>query len=331
MLPEEARRGALAGAFMAAELIQCVPNFSEGRDPSVIAAIVRAVRGTPGVAVVDHSADPDHNRMVVTYLGDAEGVAQASLAAARVAVERIDLTKHAGCHPRLGALDVLPFVPVGATSTETCIHVAREVGATLANKLGLPVFLYEDAATRPERRNLALVRGSGFDVMRHQPLIAERQPDFGPDAVHPTAGAVAVGARGPLLAYNVNLHTSDLTIAQAIARRVRERDGGLLGVKALGMRLETQGRVQVSLNITKPGAVPLYRVFELIKLEAARYGVSVSGSELIGAIRLEELLELARYYLGLHAVNTSQVLDMWVARMEGMPEGPEGEPSHGEA
>jgi glutamate formiminotransferase len=316
---------------MAAELIQCVPNFSEGRDPAVIEAIVRAVRATPGVAVVDHSADPDHHRMVITYLGDAEGVARASLAAARVAVERIDLTQHSGCHPRLGALDVLPFVPVGATSTETCIQVARQVGATLAVELSLPIYLYEEAATRPERRNLAVVRGPGFDVLRHQPLTGERQPDFGPDAVHPTAGAVAVGARGPLLAYNVNLHTGDLSIAQDIARRVRERDGGLLGVKALGMRLETQRRVQVSLNVTKPGVVPLYRVFELIKLEAARYGVAVSGSELIGAIRLEELLELARYYLGLHEVTASQVLDMWVARLEGMPSLPEGEPSHGEA
>lgn len=316
---------------MAAELIQCVPNFSEGRDPAVIEAIVRAVRGTPGVAVVDYSADPDHHRTVVTFLGDAEGVAQASLAAARVAVERIDLTQHTGCHPRLGALDVLPFVPVGATTTETCIQVAREVGATLAADLGLPVFLYEDAATRPERRNLALVRGAGFDVLRHQPLTGERQPDFGPDAVHPTAGAVAVGARGPLLAYNVDLHTGDLAIAQAIARRVRERDGGLLGVKALGMRLEEQGRVQVSLNITRPAAVPLYRVFELIKLEAARYGVAVSGSELIGAIRLDELLELARYYLGLHDVSPAQVLDLWVARMEGMPEPPAGEKPNGEA
>lgn len=314
---------------MAAELIQCVPNFSEGRDPEVMGAIVAAVRSTPGVAVVDHSADPDHNRMVVTYLGDAKGVVGASLAAARVAVERIDLTQHAGCHPRLGALDVLPFVPVGATTTQTCVQVARDVGASLASELGLPVFLYEEAATRAERRNLALVRGPGFDVLRHQPLTAERQPDFGPDAVHPTAGAVAVGARGPLLAYNVNLHTDDLAIAQAIARRVRERDGGLLGVKALGMRLETQGRTQVSLNITRPAAVPLYRIFELIKLEAARYGVSVSGSELIGAIRLEELLELARYYLGLHEVSASQVLDLWVARLEAMPARPEGEPLDG--
>jgi glutamate formiminotransferase len=303
---------------MPAELIQCVPNFSEGVDPTVMEALVQAVRATPGVALVDHSADPDHHRMVITYLGDAEGVARASLAAARIAVERIDLTQHVGCHPRLGALDVLPFVPVGTTSMETCVRVAREVGAQLATELGLPVFLYEEAATRPERRNLALVRGAGFDVLRHQLLTEERQPDFGPDRLHPTAGGVAVGARGPLLAYNVNLLTGDLAVARAIARRVRERDGGLLGVKALGLQLEGQGRVQVSLNITRPASVPLYRVFELVKLEAARYGVAVSGSELIGAIRLEELLEVSRYYLGLHELQPSQVLDLWVARLQGM-------------
>ncbi|MGV3720891.1 MAG: glutamate formimidoyltransferase [Actinomycetota bacterium] len=308
---------------MPKELIQCVPNFSEGRDPAVMAALVEAVEGAPGVVVVDHSADVDHHRMVITYLGSPEGVVRASLAVARVAVERIDLTRHTGCHPRLGALDVLPFVPVGGTSMETCIRVAREVGALLAGELGLPVYYYEEAATRPDRRNLALVRGAGFDVLRHQPLTGARAPDAGPDAMHATAGPVGVGARGPLLAYNVNLRTDDVGIARAIAKRVRERDGGLLGVKALGLSLDTAGFSQVSLNVTRPAAVPLYRVFELVKLEAARYGVAVSGSELIGAIRLEEVLEVTRYYLGLHGLQASQVLDLWAARMEGQPD--EGE------
>lgn len=302
---------------MPTDLIQCVPNFSEGRDAAVMEALVEAVRRVPGVALVDHSADPDHHRMVITYLGSPEGVARASLAVARVAVERIDLTRHSGCHPRLGALDVLPFVPVGETSMETCIRVAHEVGALLAAELGLPVYYYEEAATRPERRNLALVRGAGFDVLRHQPLTGERTPDAGPDAMHATAGAVAVGARGPLLAYNVNLRTDDVGIARAIAKRVRERDGGLLGVKALGLGLDSAGFSQVSLNITRPASVPLYRVFELVKLEAERYGVNVSGSELIGAIRLEEVLETTRYYLGLHGLQASQVLDLWEARWEG--------------
>lgn len=306
---------------MPAELIQCVPNFSEGRDSAVMEALQAAVRSTPGVVLVDRHADPDHNRMVLTYLGDAEGVARASLAVAREAVRRIDLTAHRGEHPRIGALDVLPFVPVGNTSMETCVQVAREVGLLLASELDLPVYFYEEAATRPERRNLALVRGAGFDVLHASPLLGERVPDAGPDRMHPTAGAVAVGARGPLLAYNVNLHTADLGIARAIARRVRERDGGLLGVKALGLWLDSLGQAQVSLNVTRPAHVPLYRVFELIKLEAARFGVAVSGSELVGAIRLEEALEVVRYYLGLHDLKASQVLDLWVARLQDQGDG----------
>lgn len=306
---------------MSAELIQCVPNFSEGRNETVMAALEEAVRATGGVVLVDRHTDPDHNRMVLTFLGDADGVARASLALAREAVARIDLTRHLGQHPRIGAMDVLPFVPVGATAMETCVQVAREVGRTLAAELDLPVYFYEEAASRPERRNLALVRGGGFEVLRAAPLTGEREPDAGPGHVHPTAGAIAVGARGPLLAYNVNLHTRDVKIARTIARRVRERDGGLLGVKALGMWLDSQGQAQVSLNVTRPAHVPLYRVFELVKLEAARYGVAVSGSELIGAIRLEEALEVVRYYLGLHDLKASQVLDLWVARREGDEKG----------
>lgn len=301
---------------MPLELIQCVPNFSEGRSPEILEALADAVRAAPGVVLVDQSADPDHNRAVLTYLGSREAVAKASLAVARVAVDRIDLTRHSGVHPRMGALDVLPFVPVGQTPMSTCVHLAHEVGLCLASELGLPVYFYEEAATRPERRNLAHVRGAGFDALRLAPLAGELAPDLGPATVHPTAGTVAVGARGPLLAYNVNLHTADLTVARAIARRVRERDGGLLGVKALGLWLDAQGHAQVSLNITRPAQVPLYRVFELVRLEAARYGVAVSGSELIGAIRLEELLEVARYYLGLHDLRASQVLDLWAVELQ---------------
>lgn len=305
-------------------LVQCVPNFSEGRDPAVLEALAACARSVPGVVLVDQSADPDHNRCVLTLLGEAPALARVSLALARVAVERIDLTRHAGVHPRMGALDVLPFVPVGDTPMDTCVDLARDVGARLAEELNLPVYFYEEAATRPERRNLALVRGAGFETLVRRPLVNERAPDAGPPRAHPTAGAVAVGARGPLLAYNILLHTADLEVAGAIAGRVRERDGGLLGVKALGLYLDASGLAQVSLNVTRPGAVPLYRVFELVKLEAARYGVAVSGSELIGAIRLEELLEVARYYLGLHELQATQVLDLWAARMEGPAERVEG-------
>lgn len=304
------------------KLVQCVPNFSEGRDSKVMDAIADAVQGSPGVVLTDRSADADHNRMVLTFLGEPEEVGRAATAAARVAVERIDLTRHQGAHPRMGALDVLPFVPYGNTPMETCVALARRVGAQLAAELALPVYYYEEAATRPDRRNLALVRGGGFEKLRGAPLLGERAPDAGPDRAHPTAGAVAVGARGQLLAFNVNLHTDDIRVARSIARSVRERDGGLLGVKALGLTLDSQGRAQVSLNVTRPRLVPLYRVFELVRLEAARYGVSVSGSELIGAVRLEELLEVARYYLGLHQLQSSQVLDLWAARLEGIVPGP---------
>ena len=298
------------------ELVQCVPNFSEGRDADTIEALMGAVRGSAGVALVDHSADSDHHRCVLTYLGDPASVAQASLAVARVAVERIDLTRHRGQHPRMGALDVLPFVPVGATPMRVCVALAREVGGRLASELGLPVFFYEEAATRHERRNLASIRSPGFEGLRSRPLTDDRRPDLGPDAVHPTAGAVAVGARGPLLAYNVQLNTRDLEVARAIARRLRETEGGLVGVKALGLWLDARDQTQVSVNITRPDRMPLYRVFETVRMEATRYGVPVSGSELIGALRLEDMLEVVRYYLGLHDLKASQVLDLWAARLE---------------
>lgn len=300
-------------------LVQCVPNFSEGRDPETLAALAEAVRGTPGVALVDYSSDPDHHRSVFTFLGPGPAVLEAALAAARVAVARIDLNTHQGVHPRMGALDVLPFIPLHDTPVAECVELAHTAGARLAAELGLPVFFYEEAARTPDRRNLALVRGSGWESLRAAPLVDERRPDLGPDAVHPTAGAVAVGARGPLTAYNIVLDTRDLEIARRVAERVRERSGGLLGVKALGLWLESQGRAQVSLNITRPLQVPLYRVFELVKLEAARYGVAVAGSELIGAIRLEELLESVRHYLGLHDLKASQVLDLWAAALGAEP------------
>jgi len=295
------------------ELVQCVPNFSEGRDRATIEAIVAAVRTVPDVRVADWSGDPDHHRMVLTLVGPAAAARDAAFAAAVEAVRRIDLTQHAGEHPRLGAVDVVPFVPLGSTSMELCIRTAREFGARAAAELKLPVYFYEEAATRPERRSLALVRGAGFDALRRVPLTAERAPDLGPPHVHPTAGAVAVGARGRLLAFNVNLRSDDLEVARAIARAVRERDGGLRGVRALGVRLPSRGHVQVSINITQPDRVPLYRVLELVRVEARRWNVAISGTELIGTLRLSDLLETARYSLGLHDLRETQVLNTWLA------------------
>jgi glutamate formiminotransferase / 5-formyltetrahydrofolate cyclo-ligase len=296
------------------DLVQCVPNFSEGRDRATLEAIVAAARGVPGVKVADWSGDPDHHRMVLTLVGPAAAARDAVFAAAAEAVRRIDLTRHSGQHPRLGAVDVVPFVPLGSTPMELCIRTAREFGARVASELGLPVYFYEEAATRPERRNLALVRGAGFDALRSVPLTAERAPDLGPSRVHPTAGAVAVGARGRLLAFNVNLRTDDLEIARVIARALRERDGGLRGVRALGVRLPTRGHVQVSVNITEPDRVPIYRVLELVRSEARRWDVAISGTELIGALSLGDLLETARYTLSLHELREGQVLDMWLPR-----------------
>jgi glutamate formiminotransferase / 5-formyltetrahydrofolate cyclo-ligase len=294
------------------DLVQCVPNFSEGRDRSTCEAIVAAARGVPGVRIADWSGDPDHHRMVLTLVGPAAATCVAALAAAAEAVRRIDLTQHSGEHPRLGAVDVVPFVPLGATPMDLCIRTAREFGARAAADLNLPVYFYEEAATRPERRSLALVRGAGFDALRHVPLTEERAPDLGPSRVHPTAGAVAVGARSRLLAFNVNLRTDDLEIARAIARAIRERDGGMRGVRALGLRLPSRGHVQVSINVTEPDRVPLYRVLELVRIEARRWGVAVSGTELVGTLRLSDLMETARYSLGLHDLRENQLLDTWL-------------------
>lgn len=297
------------------QIVQCVPNFSEGRDLSVVEALAEAVRTTPDAALVDYSADPDHHRCVVTFLATPAAAAQAAFTLARIAVERIDLTRHAGAHPRIGALDVLPFVPWGDTPMSACVALAREVGARLGAELGLPVYLYEEAAAVPERRNLAEVRGKGFEALRSGPLTGARKPDFGPEAVHPTAGAVAVGARGPLTAYNIVLDTADVQVARRIARAIRERDGGLPGVKALGLWLPTVGRAQVSINLTRPLECGIHQVFEAVRREAGRMGVDVLESELIGALRLEEILAAARHHLRFRRLEAERVLDLWAARL----------------
>jgi glutamate formiminotransferase len=294
-----------------ADLVQCVPNFSEGRDRATIEAIVAAASTVPEIRVADWSGDPDHHRLVITLVGPAAAARDAAFAASAEAVRRIDLTQHSGEHPRLGAVDVVPFVPLGSTSMGLCIRTAREFGARVAADLKLPVYFYEEAATRPERRTLPTVRGAGFDALRRIPLTGDRAPDLGPSQIHPTAGAVAVGARSRLIAFNVNLRSDDLDVARAIARAIRERDGGLRGIRALGLRLASRGHVQVSINITEPDRVPLYRVLALVRSEARRWDVSISGTELIGTLRLTDLLETNRYALGLHDLRETQVLDTW--------------------
>ncbi len=253
-------------------LVQCVPNFSEGRNPVVIAAIVQAVRDTPGVRLVDWSADADHNRLVVTFVGLPGPVQTAALAAAAAAIKHIDLSVHTGVHPRLGAIDVLPFVPLRDITLADCAALAEETSRELAAHHALPVFLYEAAS--PEGRSLPAIRKHAF---------APFLPDFGPAAPHPTAGAVVVGARGPLVAYNVTLATANLTVARTIAREMRGLPH-LPGIRALGLRLPSRGLTQVSMNLTRPAETPLLAVFGWVQARAGELGTTAIESELIGAM-----------------------------------------------
>jgi glutamate formiminotransferase len=264
-------------------MLECVPNFSEGRRPEVIEAIVAALTGVPGVALLDHEMDAAHNRAVVTIAGEAGAVAEAAFRGAREARDRIDLNAHQGEHPRMGAMDVCPFVPLEGATMDLAVTTARGVGRRIGEELSVPVFLYERAATRPERVNLADVRKGQFEGLRE--LIGKdpaRDPDFGPKHVHPTAGAVAVGARTFLIAYNVNLKSPDVAIAKAIAKKVRERDGGLPKVKALGFFLEDRDVAQVSMNLTDFTVTPIRAAFDAVAAAAAAAGVEVLESELVG-------------------------------------------------
>jgi glutamate formiminotransferase len=282
-----------------AKLYECALNFSEGRRPEVIAEIVQAA----GPArVLDVAPNADHNRTVLTFVGPAEAVEEAALSV-------IDMNAHRGAHPRMGAVDVIPLVPLAEATMADAVALARRIGSRLAGELGLPVFLYEEAAARPERRNLADVRRGEFEGLPARLAQEEWRPDFGPPRPHPTGGATAVGARPFLVAFNVNLGTGDLQIARSIARALRARHGGLANVKAIGLALSEPGRTQVSMNLVDPLHTPLYRVFELVRLEAERYGVPVVGSEIVGLVPLAVLLESARYYLRLQSFGDEQVLE----------------------
>ncbi|HTF57271.1 MAG TPA: glutamate formimidoyltransferase [Planctomycetota bacterium] len=264
-------------------LLECVPNFSEGRRREVCDEIVAAVQAVPGVRFLDLEMDRDHNRSVVTFVGSPQAVAEAAVAAARKAVERIDLTRHEGQHPRMGAVDVIPFVPIRDASMEDAVRIAREVGARVGSELKVPVYLYEAAATRPDRRNLAEIRKPQFEGLRD--LIGkdpDRVPDFGPNAIHPTAGCVAVGARPPLIAYNIDLESPDEKLAKRIAKRIRERDGGLPAIKALGLFIADRGCAQVSINVCDFTRTSLETVFTAVEREASAAGVKVRSSEIVG-------------------------------------------------
>ena len=290
-------------------IIECVPNFSEGRDLEKIDKIVSPFRGKEGVKLLDYSNDQDHNRLVVTVVGEPEALRDAVIEAIGVAVQLIDLTTHKGQHPRMGAVDVVPFIPIKNVTMEEAIGLSKEVGAKVAELYNLPVFLYEKSATAPHRENLATVRKGEFEGMVEKIKLPEWKPDFGPAERHPTAGTVAVGARMPLVAYNINLNTNDLDIATKIAKNIRFVNGGLRFVKAMGVELKERNITQVSINMTDYSKTALYRAFELTRIEARRYGVSIVGSEIIGLVPMEALIDTASYYLGLEGFSMDQVLE----------------------
>ncbi|KPU27763.1 glutamate formiminotransferase [Caloranaerobacter sp. TR13] len=291
------------------KIIECVPNFSEGRDLEKIEKIVNPFRGKDGVKLLDYQRDEDHNRLVVTVVGEPEPLKEAVIEAIGVATRLIDMTKHEGQHPRMGAVDVVPFIPVKNVSMTEAIELSKEVAKEAAQKYNLPIFLYEKSATRPERQNLAKIRKGEFEGMEEKLKDPDWKPDFGPDKIHPTAGVTAVGARMPLVAFNVNLSTDNLEIANQIARRVRHISGGLRYCKAIGIELKDRGIVQVSMNMTDYTKTALYRVFELIRIEARRYGVNIVGSEIIGLVPMEALIDTAVYYLGIEDFSMEQVLE----------------------
>ena len=288
-------------------IVECVPNFSEGRIREVIDQIVGAVSSVEGVRVLDVQSDADHNRSVVTMVGEPEAVEEAAFRGIEQAARLIDMDQHQGEHPRMGASDVVPFVPIAGVTMADCVEMARRLGERVGRELSIPVYFYEEAATRPERRNLADVRRGEYEGLKTEiETDPHRAPDFGPARMG-KAGATAIGARPPLIAFNVYLNTDDVAIAKAIARAVRHSSGGLRYVKALGLLVE--GRAQVSMNLTDYRQTPIHRVVEMIRREAARYGVAIVSGEMVGLIPNEALVDAARFYLQLDGFSSDQILE----------------------
>lgn len=280
-----------------AKLIECIPNFSEGQDQEVIDGLVQIAKSVPGVNLFDYSSDASHNRSVFTLVGDEVGIQEAAFQLVKYASEHIDMTKHHGEHPRMGATDVVPFVPVKDCTIEECVEISNKVAQRINDELDIPVFLYEESATSPMRKNLAKVRKGQFEGMPEKLQDPDWGPDYGEREIHPTAGVTAVGARMPLVAFNVNLDTSDISIAKKIAKIVRGSSGGYKYCKGIGVMLEDRNIAQVSMNMVNYEGTPLYRTFETIKFEAKRYGVNIIGSEIIGLTPSKALVDCAEYYL----------------------------------
>jgi len=290
-------------------VIECVPNVSEGRRTDVVDALVESIRRTASVRVLDHSSDATHNRSVITMVGDAASLKAAVLALFEAALSRIDLRAHAGEHPRLGAVDVVPFVPIEDVTLQECVALAKETAADVAARFQVPVYLYEDASENPQRKNLEDIRRGEFEGLAAKMATPGWTPDYGPTSPHPTAGAAVIGARMPLIAYNINLATDRLDVAKKIAAAIRFSSGGFRYVKAMGIPLEERGIVQVSINLTNYEKTPLFRVFEAVKREAERYGVSVLESEIVGLVPAAALVGTAEHALQLAAFTPNQILE----------------------
>lgn len=289
--------------------IECIPNVSEGRRPEIVERMADAIRAVSGVRLLDYSSDPSHNRSVFTMAGDAEPLKLAVLALFDQALAAIDLRSHRGEHPRVGAVDVVPFVPIEGVTMEQCVALAKQVGAEVAQRFGVPVYLYEDASSNPLRKNLEDIRRGEFEGLPQKMSSAGWAPDFGPLQPHQSAGASVIGARMPLIAYNINLATDRLDVARKIAAAIRHSSGGLRYVKAMGVKVEDRNLAQVSMNLTNYEKTPIFRVFEMVRREAARYGVSVLESEVVGLIPAAALMSAAEFYLQLERFTDGQILE----------------------
>ena len=312
-------------------LIECVPNFSEGRDPAKVDALVQVMSSVPGVYVLDREMDADHHRCVITLAGEPEAVGEAAILGAGKALELIDMTGHKGAHPRVGATDVVPFIPVEGVTLEDCVALARRVGNEIWKRYRIPIFFYEAAATRLDRVNLENVRKGQFEGLREElKKNHDRQPDIGEPKLHPTAGVTVVGARKFLVAYNVNLNTSDITVANKIARAIRFSNGGFRYVKSMGVELKARNLAQVSINLTDYEQTPMHRVYEMVKREAERYGVMPVGSEIVGLVPKKAIEMAADYFLQLENFSPSQVFEnKLAAALSGAPlEAKEGKLAH---
>jgi len=300
-------------------IVESVPNFSEGRRPEVIASIMEEVRRAGTARILDLSSDADHNRSVLTLAGEPGAVRAAIEALVAACVRTIDLRSHQGHHPRMGAIDVVPLVPISGVTMQECVGLARDIGATIARSHDLPVFLYEEAASAPHRRDLAAVRKGEFEGFAAKIADPLWTPDFGPARVHPTAGCVAVGAREFLIAFNINLTTPDLEVANRVARAIRHSSGGLRFVKAMGVMLEGRHVAQVSINMTDFRRTPLHRVFEMVRSEAARFGAGIAGSEIVGLVPQEALLGVAGFYLRLENFDPDRVFERRLEQVGAAP------------